>query len=95
MVFWEKLKLGLWVTFALALTAASFAIDLLRWHEVANPQSQVASSLGYASGPYIIAFVCMAWKKYRNPASFFKIVALLSGLLFLSGLGNIAAPPSV
>jgi hypothetical protein len=37
----------------------------------------------------------MAWKKYRNPASFFKIVALLSGLLFLSGLGNIAAPPSV
>lgn len=82
-------KLILWILLALGLTALNFGLDIAGWPEGTNARLALGSSVTYALVPYLIAALCMLSKKYRNPSSFFMIAAILSGLLAVSGFGNL------
>ncbi|MCA9233584.1 MAG: hypothetical protein KDA57_23290 [Planctomycetales bacterium] len=89
----KTLKTVVLAVLAVLLTAANFMFDLAGSSRETAPSVAFSASLGFALGPAIIGVIAMIWKEHRNPLSFLKIVCVISGLLLLTSLGNISAPP--
>jgi hypothetical protein len=78
-----------WMVLAVVLTLASFFLELVNGSG-GHPRAALAGAIGFAMGPYILASILLFFNKYRNPASFFKAVAILSFLLVMNGMVQVA-----
>jgi len=88
----KAVKLILLCVAAAVLTYANFVVDLAGAPKGGSSSVALSSSLGFIATPYIVAAICMAWRKYRNLRSFLVVVCVLSGLMLLGGFGNLAPP---
>jgi hypothetical protein len=70
----------------LGVLAVVFTVGVFMVEAGSRPGVSPPYALGYAMMPYLLAAIFLVFKKYRNSSGFFKVVAIISGMLFISGV---------
>lgn len=82
---------AVWLVVAVLAGFLNFVLDLAGWSKSGPvPAAALAASAGYASGPFMLAGLCLLSARYRNLHSFFKVAGIFGVILIFVGIGTIS-----